>query len=182
MERQEAERTLLEVERVRRETRHRLNPVWFGNLAFGLFLLGTAVLDFAGAGGIVVSVYWLVALVLTSVVVGRFYARQEHALGVSTPWFDGSMLILLLMFAGIVAANIFTTELANAVMPLSVAALGIVALGLYLRDRIDVAAGIAVAVVATAIAAIGPEHPGQWGNLGIAVVLVVAGLAGRRWA
>ena len=37
MERQDAERTILEVERVRRDTRHALNPVWFGNLAFGLF-------------------------------------------------------------------------------------------------------------------------------------------------
>jgi len=31
-------------------------------------------------------------------------------------------------------------------------------------------------------AAVGPEEPGAWSNLGVAAILVVAGLLGRRWA
>jgi hypothetical protein len=182
MEPQDAERTILEVERVRRDTRHALNPVWFGNLAFGLFLLGTAVLGLAGAGADATSLFWLLAGALTVGVVVRHYARHERALGATAPALDASTAVLLAMFAGIVAANLLADGLAGAVLPLYVAALGIVALGLVLHDAIEVAAGLNAALWATAVAAIDPGAPGPWSNLGIGVILVCAGIAGRRWA
>ena len=182
MEPHEAERTILEVERVRRDTRHALNPVWFGNLAFGLFLLGTAVLGLADAGADLTSLYWLLAGALTFALVIRFYARHERALGAQSPALDASTGILLAMFAGIVAANLLTDGLASAVVPLYAAALGIVLLGLVLHDRIEVAAGVNAALWATVVAAVAPGEPGVWSNLGIGVILVCAGLAGRRWA
>ncbi len=86
------------------------------------------------------------------------------------------------MFAGILAANLLADGLAGAVAPLYVAALGIVALGLVLHDAIEVAAGLNAALWATVIAAVGPGEPGLWSNLGIGVILVCAGIAGRRWA
>jgi len=182
MKPQDAERTILEIERVRRETRHALNPIWFGNLAFGLFLAGAAVLAFADAGAVVISLYWLLAGAVTLAVVIRFYARHERALGAESPVLDGSTAVLLAMLAGIFAANLATSGLANAVMPLYVAALGLVALGVILHDGIEVAAGVNAAAVATIVAAVGPEEPGAWSNLGVAAILVVAGLLGRRWA
>ena len=86
------------------------------------------------------------------------------------------------MFAGILAANLLTDGLASAVVPLYVAALGIVVLGLVLRDTIEVVAGVNAALWATVVAAVDPGEPGLWSNLGIAVILICAGLAGRRWA
>ena len=152
MERQDAERTILEVERVRRDTRHALNPVWFGNLAFGLFFAGTVILGIAGAGADVTSLYWLLAGALTIGVVVRHYARHERELGAQSPVLDGSTAVLLAMFAGILAANLLTDGLASAVVPLYVAALGIVVLGLVLRDTIEVAAGVNAALWATVVA------------------------------
>jgi hypothetical protein len=182
MEPRDAERTILEVERVRRETRHALNPIWFGNLAFGLFLGGAALLAFAGAGADLNSLFWLLAGAATFAVVIRFYARHERALGAESPALDASTAVLLALLAGIVAANLLTSGLANAVMPLYVAALGLVALGLVLHDGIEVTAGVSAAAVATIVAAVGPDEPGRWSNLGLAAVLVVAGLIGRRRA
>jgi hypothetical protein len=182
MERHEAERTIVDVERIRRTTRHALNPVWFGNLAFGLFFGGTAALGFAGAGADLTSWYWLLGGALLITLVIRHYARHERALGVESPALDSSTAVLLAMLAGIVAANLLTSGLANAVAPLYVAALGLVALGFVLRDAIEVAAGVNLAAVATVVAAVGPDEPGRWSNLGLAIVLVVAGLVGRRWA
>ena len=182
MERQDAERTILEVERVRRDTRHALNPVWFGNLAFGLFFAGTVILGIAGAGADVTSLYWLLAGALTVGVVVRHYARHERELGAQSPVLDGSTAVLLAMLAGILVANLLTDGLASAVVPLYVAALGIVVLGLVLRDTIEVAAGVNAAMWATVVAAVDHGEPGLWSNLGIAVILICAGIAGRRWA
>lgn len=182
MERQDAERTIIDVERIRRATRHALNPVWFGNLAFGVFFAGTAAIGFAGASADQTSLYWLLGGVLVFALVIRHYARLERALGAESPVLDGSTAVVLAMFAGILAANLLTSGLANAVAPLYVAALGLVVLGLVLRDPIEVAAGVNAAAVATLVAAVGPDQPGLWSNLGLAVVLVVAGLIGRRWA
>lgn len=182
MERQEAERTIVDVERIRRDTRHALNPVWFGNLAFGLFFAGTAVLGFAGASADLTSLYWILGGVLVITLVVRHYARLERALGVESPALDASTAVVLAMFAGILAANLLTSGLASAVAPPCVAALGLVALGLILRDGIEIAAGVNIALVATLVAAMAPDTPALWSNLGVGVVLVVAGLAGRRWA
>jgi hypothetical protein len=182
MKPQDAERTILEVERVRRDTRHALNPIWFGNLVVGLFFAGTAILGFAGAGETLTSIFWILGGLLVVALIVGFYARVERALGAESPAFDASTAVVVAMLAGIVLANLLTEGLANAVMPLYVAALGLVALGLVLRDATEVAAGVNAAAVATLVAAVGPDEPGLWGNLGLAVVLVVAGLYGRRWA
>ena len=79
MERQDAERTILEVEQVRRDTRHALNPVWFGNLAFGAFFLGTAVLGFAGAGAEVATT------ALTSITDGVVSDAWTASIGAEAP-------------------------------------------------------------------------------------------------
>ena len=70
------------------------------------------------------------------------------------PALDASTAVLLAMFAGILAANLLADGLAGAVLPLYVAALGIVALGLVLHDAIEVAAGLNAALWATAVAAV----------------------------
>ena len=59
MEPSEAERTILDVQRLRRSTRHALNPIWFPNIAFGLFFIGTAAVGFLDLANTPASLYWV---------------------------------------------------------------------------------------------------------------------------
>jgi hypothetical protein len=58
MERDDAQRTLGDIERMRLGTRRLLNPLWFFNIVFGLFFAGTALIVVADAPGPVAAVYW----------------------------------------------------------------------------------------------------------------------------
>ena len=182
MEPSEAERTILDVERVRRSTRHALNPIWYPNIAFGLFFAGTAILAFLGLGDTPALVYWVLGGLLTIGLVVRYYARVESELGVISPTIDASTLVLLALIAGVVAANVLAEGDASAYAPTYVGAAGTVAMGLVLRDRVELAAGVAIALVATAVALLSPEMPGAWANLGLGLSLLVAGLVGRERA
>ena len=164
--RHDAERTILEVERVRRDTRHALTRSGSGTSRSGCSSLGTAVLGLAGAGADVTSLYWLLAGALTIGIVVRHYARHERALGATAPALDASTAVLLAMFAGILAANLLADGSPARSRRCYVAALGIVALGLVLHDAIEVAAGLNAALWATVLAAVGPGEPGLWSNLG----------------
>ncbi len=182
MDRSEAERTIVDVERLRRSTRHALNPVWYPNVGFGLFFIGTAAVVFLELGTTAALVYWLLGGLLTMALVVRFYARVERSLGVQSAILDPSTLVVLALVVGVVAANVLAEGDASAFAPTYVAAAGIVALGVVLRDRVELAAGVAIALVATAVAVIGPADPGAWANLGVGLSLFVAGLVGRERA
>lgn len=180
MERSEAERTIVEVERARRGTRHALNPIWYSNIAFGLFFVGTAVVALADLSGGLTTAYWVAAGLLTLGLVVRYYAKVERALGVQSPAWDASTAIVLVLIVGVVLANALGSG--NAAAPLYVGAACTVALGLVLHDRIELAAGVAIAAVATAVIALDPSEPGIWGNFGLGLALLAAGLAGRERA
>jgi hypothetical protein len=182
MEPSQAERTILDVDRVRRSTRHALNPIWYPNIAFGVFFAGTALVAFAGLDGTVATIYWVVGGLVASGLVVRHYARVESALGVQAPLLDASTVVLLALIAGVVAANVLTDGDANAFAPTYVGAAGTLAMGVVLRDRIELAAGAAIALVATAVAVLSPDQPGAWANLGLGLSLLVAGLVGRERA
>jgi hypothetical protein len=182
MEPTEAERTILDVERVRRSTRHALNPIWYPNIAVGLFFTGTAILAFTGLGSTAVSIYWVLGGLLAIALVVRHYARVEQSLGVQSPTVDASTFVLLALIAGVVAANVLTDGDANAFAPTFVGAAGTLAMGVVLRDRVELAAGAAIALVATAVAVVSPSQPGAWANLGLGLALLVAGLVGRERA
>jgi hypothetical protein len=182
MDRSEAERTILDVERLRRNTRHALNPVWYPNIAFGLFFIGTAVVVFLELGTAAASVYWLAGGLVTIGLVVRFYARVERSLGVQSAILDPSTLVVLALVIGVVAANALAEGDASAFAPTYVAAAGTLALGAVLRDRIELAAGMAIALVATAVAVIMPSDAGAWANLGVGLSLLGAGLVGRERA
>lgn len=184
MERSEAERTIVDVERVRRDTRHALNPIWYANIAYGFFFAGTAVVALLDVGGAATAVYWTLGGLLTNVLVVSHYARVERALGVQSPPVDASTVIVIALIVGVVFANVLTTGTgdANAFAPLYVGAACAVAMGFVLRDGVEVAAGVAIATVATAVAALSPSDPGIWGNFGLGIALLVAGLVGRERA
>jgi hypothetical protein len=182
MEPSEAERTIIDVERLRRHTRHALNPIWYPNIAFGLFFAGTALAALLDLGAAATTAYWVLGGLLTLSLVVRHYARVERALGVESPPVDASTFVMLALIAGVVLANALSTGDANAFAPLYVAAACTVAMGLVLRDDIEVAAGVGISVVATAVAVLSPDDPGIWGNFGLGVALLVAGLVGRERA
>lgn len=172
----EAKRTLVTIDRVRHGTRRAMNPIWFSNVVVGAFFLGAALLAAADAASPVMLAYWVAGWAVALAVIVRHYMRIERALGVESRAWDAPGAIVLTMIGGIVAANVLTD---SAAAPLHVAAAGTVALGVLLHDRIEVAAGAAIAAVASALLLADPERPGGWAALGLAVVLVLAGLAGR---
>lgn len=178
----EAERTIVEVERVRRDTRHAMNPIWYPNIVFGLFFAGTAIVALLGASGRATGVYWTLGGLLANLLVVSHYARAERALGVQSPVVDASTVIVIALIVGVVFANVLTTGDANAFAPLYVGAAAALAMGVVLRDRVELAAGAAIAVIATAVAVFSPPDPGIWGNFGLGVALVAAGLVGRERA
>jgi K+ transporter len=182
MEPSEAERTIVDVERVRHGTRQALNPIWYPNIAFGLFFAGTAIVALLDMNATVASAYWVLGGLLVISLVVRHYARVERALGVESPMVDASTFILLALVAGVVLANVLTEGDANAYAPLYVGAAATIAMGLVLDDRIELAAGAAIALVATGIVVLSPTDPGIWGNLGLGLALLVAGLVGRERA
>ena len=175
-------RTILDVERLRHSTRHALNPIWYPNIGFGLFFIGTAVVVFLELGTTAALVYWLLGGLLTIALVVRFYARVEQSLGVQSAILDPSTLVVLALVVGVVAANVLAEGEASAYAPTYVGAAGTLALGVVLRDRVELAAGVAIALVATAVAVFSPAEPGAWANLGLGLSLLVAGLVGRERA
>lgn len=180
MDRSDAERTIVDVQRLRHSTRHALNPIWYPNIGFGLFFIGTAVVAFLEFGTTAALIYWALGGLLTIGLVIRHYARVEESLGVRSSILDASTLVVLALVAGVVAANVLAEGEASA--PTYVGAAGTLALGVVLRDRVELAAGIAIALVATAVAVTSPAEPGAWANLGLGVSLFVAGLVGRERA
>jgi hypothetical protein len=181
MEPSEAQRMILEVERVRRGTRHAMNPIWYANIAYGLFFAGTALVALLGFDA-ATAVYWALGLLLVNVLVVGHYARVERALGVESAPVDASTVIVVVLIVGVVLANVLTTGDANAFAPLYVGAACAVALGIVLRDGVELAAGVAISAVATAVAVLSPHDPGIWGNFGLGLTLLVAGLIGRERA
>jgi hypothetical protein len=90
---------------------------------------------------------------------------------------DATGGIVLAMVAGIAIVNRLTdVEVAG----LYVGAAAAVAIGAVLRDPIEAAAGVGIALVATAVILVDPAEPWVWGNLGLGAVLVASGVAGAR--
>jgi hypothetical protein len=175
--REDAERTLEAVERARRDTRQTLHAVWYSNLAVGAFFAGAGALSaFEPPDGVALA-YWIVGIVLALTLIVRHSVRLERELGVESRAWDATGAIVLAMIAGIVLVNRLTdVEVAG----LYVGAAGLLAIASVLRDPIEAAAGVAIAVVASAIIVIDPSEPWVWGNLGLGAVLVGAGVAGAR--
>jgi hypothetical protein len=175
--REDVERTLEEVERARRDTRQTLHAVWYSNLAAGAFFAGAGALSVLEPPAGVAIAYWVLGIGLAITLIVRHSVRLERDLGVESRAWDATGAIVLAMIAGIVLVNRLTdVEVAG----LYVGAAAALAIAYVLRDPIEAAAGVGIAVVATAIIVIDPSAPGVWGNLGLGAVLVAAGVAGAR--
>jgi hypothetical protein len=172
MEHAEASRTLDDVARVRRRTRRAVHPVWFSNVVAGAFFAGSAAIMAFDAGKWVSLAYWIGAGVLGLGLIAAYSVRLERELGVESRPTDPVLAIV----AAIVAAAI----LLDGELVLFVAAAGTLAIGLLLRDRYELAASAAIAAVAVAVLALDPAEPWLWGNLGLGLSLLAAGLAGSR--
>lgn len=182
MENTDAERTLSEVDRVRRGTRRALHPIWFSNLATGVFFLGAALLAAVDGGGIPTAVYWAAGGAATLALIARHEVRGERELGVESRAWDPAVAIVAAMIAGIVGANVLIDGDTAGVVALYPAAAGTLALAALLRDQVEAVAGYVLAVLASALLAIDPSEPWTWAALGLGVTMAGAGLAGRARA
>lgn len=170
----DAARTLAEIDRVRRDTRRTLHPIWFSNLVAGVFFAGAGLIIALDPGQTAALIYWIAGGALALVLIARHYAAVERERGLEPRGWDATTGIVLAMVAGIVLLN----TLADA--GLYAGAAGLAALGYVLRDKATAWAGAGFAVLATVMLVADPDDPGLWGNLSLGIVLIVAGLAG--WA
>jgi hypothetical protein len=176
MERDDAQRTLGDIERMRLGTRRLLNPLWFFNIVFGLFFAGTALIVVADAPGPVAAVYWGVGGLLAVFLVVRITLQIERELGLDSRVWDVVTGITCALVISVVLANLLIDA---ALAPLVPAVLALLAYGYVLRDPFELAAGGGLAIALAAVALVDPSSPGVWGNGALGVSLLAAGVAGR---
>ena len=145
IDRSEAKRTIVDVERLRRSTRHALNPVWYPNVGFGLFFIGTAAVVFLELGTTTTLVYSAARRALDDRPRGAVLRARRAIAGRAERNPRPIDPVVLALVIGVVAANVLAEGDASAFAPTYVAAAGIVALGIVLRDRVELAAGVAIA-------------------------------------
>ena len=176
MERDDAQRMLGDIDRMRLGTRRLLNPLWFSNIVFGLFFIGTALLVVADAPGPVAAVYWVAGGLLAVSLVVRLTLQIERELGLDGRVWDVVTGITCALVIGVVLANLLIEA---PLAPLVLAVLALLAYGYVLRDPFELAAGGGLGIALVAIALLDPSSPGAWGNGALGVILLAAGIAGR---
>jgi hypothetical protein len=181
MQASEAELTLQEVERVRRDTRRRLHPLWFANVVVALFFLGaTAVAALADSSTLAIA-YWLIGVPAGLALIIRHDMRNESRLGAEARLADPANAVLIALIAGVVLVNRVTDgDFGDVawVYPVAAGWLGFAAL---YRDAPLAAAAGALVAIGTAIVAIDPADPWIWAQLTMALLLLAAGLVEKAW-
>lgn len=175
----DAQRTLREIDRVRRDTRRDLHPTWFVNLVIGVFFAGATVLALAAPDSALVnSLYWAIGIPVGVVLIIRHEARREQAIGAEAPIADPALVVFGLIIVGVLAINALTAS--DAAWAYAVAA-GWLAIAARYRDALMCAAGVALAAITTGVIAVDPVDAWAWVQLPMAALLIAAGLTARAW-
>jgi hypothetical protein len=179
METGEAERTLLEIDRVRHRTRRALHARWFSNLVVGVFFLGATLTSAVADSATLPLVYWAVGIPLGLAAIVIAAVRRERALGAEAPVNDPDLAIFVAIVVAVVIVNRLTDSAVAWAYPV---AAGWVAIGAVYRESLMTAAGVALAVIATVLLVAEPSGAGLWCQLALGLLLVGAGIAGRERA
>ncbi len=175
----EARQTLLEIDRVRRETRRDLHPTWFVNVVIGAFFAGATLLALAAPDDATLNtVYWAIGIPLGLVLIVRHEARREREVGAEAPLADPALLAFGLIVVACVAINRLTDS--DAAWGYAVA-LGWLAIAALYRDALMCTIGVALAAITTAVVAAAPADAWAWVQLPMAGLLIAAGLVARAW-
>ncbi len=178
MQASEAQQTLSEVERVRRETRRDLHPLGYGNVITGLFFAGATLCAAVSSGPALPIAYWAIGIPVGLGLIVRHEMRRERELGAEARVADPELGIFIAIIAGIAVVNALTSGTFGKVAWAYPVAAGWLALAALYRDAAMGAAGVAFVAVATAIFVLEPGSEGLWTQLALAILLVAAGLAG----
>jgi hypothetical protein len=177
----EAENTVRAVERVRRDTRRSLHPLWFANVVVALFFLGaTLVGALAGSDALPIA-YWAIAGPAALALIVRHDMRNEARLGAEARLADRATGILVALIAGVVLTHRITDGDFGQVAWIYPVAAGWLGFAALFRDGPMAAAAVALVAIGTAIVAIEPAEPWIWTNLTMALLLLAAGLTERAW-
>jgi hypothetical protein len=177
----EAEQTLREVERVRRDTRRSLHPLWFANVVTAVFFLGATLVGALADSSTLPIAYWVIGVPAGLAVIVRHDVRNESRLGAQAKLADPASGILLALIAGVVVAHQLTDGSFGQVAWIYPVAAGWLGLAALFRDGPLCAAAVALLAVGTAIVAIEPAEPWIWANVTMALLLLAAGLVARAW-
>ena len=172
----EAEHTLLEIDRVRRRTRRALHPLWFSNLVVGVFFAGATLTSAVATGPELPVAYLAIGIPLGLALIVRHAMRLECEIGAEARALDRSAGIFAALVAAVIVVNQLTDSPVAWAFPV---AAGWLALAAVYRDSLMAVAGIALAVIATAMIAAEPSSAGLWTQLAMSLLLIAAGLAGR---
>jgi hypothetical protein len=179
MQASEAQQTLSEIERVRRETRRDLHPLGYGNVVAGLFFAGATLCSAVASGPALPIAYWVIGATVGLALIVRHEMRRERELGAEARITDPEFGIFLVMIAGIAAVNALTSgTFGKVAWAYPVAAAWLVLAARY-RDAAMRTAGVAFIAAATAIFVLEPGSEGLWTQLAMAILLIAAGLAGQ---
>lgn len=177
----EAEHTVREIERVRRDTRRTLHPVWFANVVTGVFFLGATLVAALAGSAALPNAYWAIGVPVGLALIVRHEIRRERALGAEARLADPSLAILVALIAGVVVVNRLTDGSFGEVAWLYPVAAGWLAFAAHSRDAPLSAAAVALLAIATAIVAIEPADAWIWAQLAMALLLLAAGPVERAW-
>ncbi len=169
---------LSEVERVRGETRERLDPGWMPYLVFGVLTMLSAVFTQVGDDGSE-GLYWLVAGPVGLAITWHYYRAHELRVGLV----DRQEYLL----AGIVGAMVLGATAIGwlAPEPFSEAGwmfpigVGLLAIGIAESSAPDAGVGIAMLVAGGALTALEPAEPAMWAALLGGAILLAGAVASR---
>jgi hypothetical protein len=174
----EAERTLLEIDRVRRDTRRDLRGSWFVNVVIGVFFAGSTAVALLASSATLPSLYWAIGVPAGLGLIVWSETRREREIGAEAPLADPALLVVGLIIAGVLLVNGVTDSDVAWAYPV---AAGWLALAVIDRDLLLGAAGAALLVIATGVIAIAPADAWAWTQGAMAALLIAAGLVGRAW-
>ena len=175
----EAEHTLREVERVRRDTRRSLHPLWFANVVTAVFFLGATLVSAIADSSPLPIAYWVIGVPVGLGLIVRHDLRNESRLGAQARLADPASGILLALIVGVVAAHELTDGSFGQVAWIYPVAAGWLGLAALFRDGPLCAAAVALLAIGTAIVAIEPAEPWIWASVAMSLLLLAAGLLER---
>lgn len=178
MKRDDASRTLGEVEELRRQTRGLLRSSWFPLVVFGPLMLVSVPVGLVG-GGPVVGIFWAIAGVVGGVAVGVYYRNRALQLGVSRSPLPYVLTMVVMMGGAFVLPALTSGHLRQVVSLFAIAA-GYVVFALLDREPRLVWLGVALGAVPLLFLVVVPDAAAAASSAVLGTAFLISGLAFRR--
>ncbi len=89
----EARQILLEIDRVRRDTRRDLHPMAYSNIVVGIFFAGATLVSLLATSATLPTLYWALGLPAGLALIIRYEMQREREIGAEAPLADPALLV-----------------------------------------------------------------------------------------